>query len=442
MSNRHFEQLTERIEQRSAHTVVIGLGYVGLPFALLHARSGYEVTGIERNPVRVDAVNAGTSYIEDVEDSALGAVVKAGQLTATSAFEPIAGADIVSICVPTPLTAQRVPDVSYIERTLEHAREHWHAGQLVIVESTTYPGATEEILVPFFTALGLTPGEEIFIAFAPERIDPGQSAAETADIPRVVGGVTARCTAAAVEFYGQLLEAEVFAVSSPRVAEMTKLFENVFRVVNVSLVNELAQLCDRMEIDVWEVIEAAKTKPFGFMPFYPGPGIGGHCIPVDPFFLAWKAREFGFTTRFIELAGEINDSMPLYIVQQAAELLNEHSKPVRGAKVLLLGVAFKKDVADTRSSAAIAVAERLLVMGADVSYHDPLVASTNLGGHECHSQELTPELLRDTDLVVVTTDHSAVDYALVAEAAPLIYDTRNALAGRSAPNLRRLGAPD
>jgi len=430
-----------RIADRSARTVVMGLGYVGLPFALLHAQAGFRATGIERNAARVAAINEGRSYIETCADADIAAVVATGHLRATADFAAVAEADVVSICVPTPLSAQRDPDVSFIHHVLNEARPYWHAGQLVILESTTYPGATEEILVPFFRAIGLAPGEDIHVAFAPERIDPGNTTYDTAEIPRIVGGLTPECGAVAQAFYRQLMTAPVTVVSSPRVAEMTKLFENVFRVVNVSLVNELAQLCDRMGIDVWEVIEAAKTKPFGFMPFYPGPGIGGHCIPIDPFYLSWKAREYGFTTRFIELAGEVNEGMPLYVAQRAMELLNESGRAVRGARILLLGMAFKKDVGDTRDSASVHVAERLCQLGAEVAYHDPYVPALTIDGHALTSTALTEAALAGSDLVIITTDHGAVDYDLVARAAPLVYDTRNALQGVTGANIRRLGAP-
>ena len=436
-----FDRLSERIQQRSARTTIVGLGYVGLPLAILHAQAGFRVTGIERNPDRVTSVNRGSSYIEEVADDDLASIVRAQQLCATSQFSSIAEADVVAICVPTPLDTHKQPDTSHIEHVLDQAEPYWHAGQLVILESTTYPGTTEEILLPRLTAAGLEVGKDIFAAFSPERIDPGNKEFRVGEIPRVVGGVTTRCTEIAGCFYQQILKAPVVPVSSPKVAEMSKLFENVFRVVNVSLVNELAQLCERMGIDVWEVIDAAKTKPYGFMPFYPGPGVGGHCIPIDPFYLSWKAREYGFTTQSIDLAGQINDNMPKYVVQEISEILDRHKKPVRGSKILMAGVAFKRDVADIRESAAVKVADILLRRGALLSYHDPHVPTLTINGHSYESSPLTPECVRTCDLVVVTTDHSDVDYQLIAQNSQLVYDSRNALKEFRAKHINRLGAP-
>ena len=439
----NYQDLTAKIKQRSARTAVVGLGYVGLPLAVLHAEAGFKVTGIERMPNRVADVNLGRSYIEEVRDDNLTPLVRQERLCATSEFSSLLDADVVAICVPTPLAKDRKPDTSHIEYVVEQGGPYWHSGQLVILESTTYPGTTEEILLPRLTASGLKVGEDIFVAFSPERIDPGNKEFGIRDITRVVGGVTARCTEVAECFYQQLLKAPVFSVSSPKVAEMAKLLENVFRVINSSLVNELAQLCEVMEIDVWEVIEAAKTKPFGFMPFYPGPGVGGHCIPVDPFYLSWKAQRYGFTTQFVDLAGQINDDMPGYVVEKIARLLDRYGKPLsEGANVLLVGVAFKKDVADTRQSAALKVAEGLLERGAILSYHDSHVPTIVVNGCSYSSTPLTSEALRDADVVVITTDHTDVNYSLIARNSQMVYDTRNALRDFKAKHIHRLGAPE
>ncbi len=431
--------LLQRIEEGTARTVVIGLGYVGLPFALLHAQTGFRVTGIEHNPRRCDAINRGESYIEEVASADLAPLVEAGQLRATPDFEAVAGADVVSICVPTPIYEDKVPDVSAIRFVLEGSRPYFRPGQLVVLESTTYPGTTEEILVPSLRECGLTPGVDVFVAFAPERIDPGNRAYTLRDIARVVGGVTPACSEVAATFYRRLIDAEVRVVSTPAVAEMTKLLENVFRVVNVSLMNELAQLSDRMGVDIWEAVSAASTKPFGYMPFFPGPGVGGHCIPVDPFYLSWKAREFGFDTRFIELAGEINDSQPAYVVERVESLLAASGAALAGARILLLGMAFKKNVADTRDSASLHVARHLLTRGADVRYHDPHVPTVRIEG-ELASVPLTHEEIAAADCVVILTDHDAVDYASVIASARLVYDTRNATP-RGLPHVHHLGAP-
>ena len=431
--------LKERIEKREANIAVIGLGYVGLPLAVEKARAGFTVVGIERNPNRVAMVNRGESYIVDVSAGDLKAVVDSGKLRATEDFSVIETSDVITICVPTPLDRNKQPDTVYIEHVVERSLLHLHPGQLVILESTTYPGTTEEVVAPRIESRGLKVGEDVFLAFSPERVDPGNPRYKVRNTPKVVGGVTPECTDLAASLYEQVLDGGVFRVSSPRVAELTKLLENVFRIVNISLVNELALLCERMGIDIWEVIEAAKTKPFGYMPFYPGPGLGGHCIPLDPFYLSWKAKEYDFTTRFIELAGQINDAMPRHVVERAMELLNENGKPLNGARVLLLGVAYKKDIADLRESPALKIAKILRDRGAIVSYHDPYVPEVKLGEDTIENLPLTEETLRSQDLVIITTAHTNVDYKLVVAASPLVFDTRNATAGVSAPNLTRLG---
>jgi len=431
--------LRELIEERKARIAVIGLGYVGLPLAVEKAKAGFDVVGIERNPQRVSMVNRGESYISDVCAADIKAVVAAGRLRATEEFSDIASCDVVTICVPTPLDRNKQPNTTYIEYVVDRSLPHLHKGQLIILESTTYPGTTEEVIAPRIASRGFEIGEDVFLAFSPERIDPGNPRYKVRNTPKVVGGVTEKCTDLAASLYEQVLDCQVFRVSSPRVAELAKLLENVFRIVNISLVNELALLCERMGIDIWEVIEAAKTKPFGYMPFYPGPGLGGHCIPLDPFYLSWKAKEYDFTTRFIELAGQINDAMPRHVVERVLELLNGCGKPLNGAKVLLLGVAYKKDIADVRESPALKIAQLLRDRGAIISYHDPYVPQAKVGEDAMESLPLTEEVLRSQDLVIITTAHTNVDYRLVVEASPLVFDTRNATAGLSAPNLTRLG---
>ena len=437
----NYNKLIDKITNRTAKTAVVGLGYVGLPQALYHAQAGYDVTGIERMPHRVADINQGRSYIDDVSSEDISAVVESGNLHATSEFTSVGDVDVITVCVPTPLDRHKQPDTSYIEFVLDQSRPFLRAGQLVILESTTYPGTTVDVVLPKLEPSKLEVGKDIFVAYSPERIDPGNTSYPPNEIPRVVAGITPRCLEVATAFYEQILRAPVVPVSSPDVAEMTKLFENVFRVVNVSLVNELAQLCERMDIDVWEVIDAAKTKPYGFMAFYPGPGVGGHCIPIDPFYLSWKAREHDFTTRFIELAGAINDDMPAYVVTKITEILNDHGKPLKGSKVLILGVAFKPDVADARESASVKVAEGLIRHGAEVSYHDPYFPSMILGGEGYKSVPLTADYLRAQDAVVIASDHTNVDYELIASNSPLVYDTRNALKGNTSQNIFRLGGP-
>jgi UDP-N-acetyl-D-glucosamine dehydrogenase len=432
-------ELIDKVQKREAAVAVIGLGYVGLPLAVEKAKAGFKVTGIERKLERVEKVNRGENYIPDVVGAELSEVVRDGKFRATQSFEPIAEVDIITICVPTPLDKNKNPDTRYIEHVVDRSLPHLKRGQLMILESTTYPGTTEEVILPRIQSRGFQVGEDFYLAFSPERIDPGNKSYRLKEIPKVVGGVTQNCGRAAKALYEAVLESPVFVASSPRVAEMAKLLENVFRVVNVSLVNELAMLCDRMGIDIWEVIEAASTKPFGFMPFYPGPGMGGHCVPVDPFYLVWKAKEYGFITHFIELAGEINDRMPPYVVQRVVEILNEREKALRGSKLLLVGLAYKRDIGDLRESPALKIAKLLLEGGAHLSYHDPYVPEVVIEDGRFSSVPLTPEVLKESDLVLITTDHSNVDYHLIAEHAPLIYDTRNALKSLKREGLYRLG---
>jgi len=431
--------LLRRIEQREARIAVIGLGYVGLPLAVEKAKVGFDVTGLDRNPARVEMVNRGENYIPDILGSDLAQVVKEGKLHATQEFSVISDVDVVTICVPTPLDKNKQPDTSYIEGVLEQSLPYLHKDQLVILESTTYPGTTEEIILPRIESRGFKVGEDIFLAFSPERVDPGNDRYKTKNTPKVVGGVTPTCTEMAATLYEQILDGEVCRVSSPRVAEMTKLLENIFRIVNISLVNELALLCEKMNIDIWEVIEAAKTKPFGYMPFYPGPGLGGHCIPLDPFYLSWKAKEYDFTTRFIELAGQINDAMPYHVVEQVMELLNKEGKALNGSKVMLLGMAYKRDIDDLRESPALKVARLLADRGSMLSYHDPYIPEINSAGLELRDVVLTPKLLAAQDLVIITTAHTNVDYKEVVDHAPLILDTRNATRGIESSKIARLG---
>jgi len=433
------EELLQKIEGHRAQVAVIGLGYVGLPLAVEKAKAGFTVVGLDRNANRVAMVNRGENYIPDILAYELAEVVKAKKLRATQDFSVISDVDVITICVPTPLDKNKQPDTSYIEGVVEQSIPFIHKGQLIVLESTTYPGTTEEVILPRIESRGFKVGQDVFLAFSPERVDPGNKRYKTKNTPKVVGGVTPECTKVATALYEQVLEGKVFPVSSPRVAEMTKLLENIFRIVNISLMNELALLCEKMKIDIWEVIEAAKTKPFGYMPFYPGPGLGGHCIPLDPFYLAWKAKEYDFTTRFIELAGEINDGMPYHVVEQAMELLNEQGKPLKGSRVLLLGMAYKRDIDDLRESPALKVARLLAERGAELSYHDPYIPKIDVPRLQFESIPLTPANLATQDLVIITTGHTNVDYQQVVENAPLIFDTRNATRGIDSPKIIRLG---
>ena len=439
MAQRACDTLRARIEERTARIAVIGLGYVGLPLAVEIARAGFEVVGIERNRDRVASVGRGENYIGDVLPSKLAEVLASGRLSATDEFSVVGDADVITLCVPTPLDANKQPDTQHIRHVVRRSLPHVRSGQLFVLESTTYPGTTDEVLRPRLESTGLTIGEELFLAYSPERIDPGNRHFQTRNTPRVVGGTTAACTELARAFYAAILESDVVTVSSAKVAEMAKLLENVYRIVNISLVNELALLCERMGIDIWEVIEAAKTKPFGFMPFYPGPGLGGHCIPLDPFYLSWRARAHGFTTRFIDLAGQINDAMPYHVVERVSELLNEAERSIRGARILILGLAYKADVDDVRESPGLKIAQLLADRGALLLFHDPHVREIDRAFLPPRSEPLTADLLRNVDLALITTAHATVDYASVAEHAPLVFDTRNATRGLDAAHIVRLG---
>jgi UDP-N-acetyl-D-glucosamine dehydrogenase len=438
-----YASLYDRIQQRTARAGVVGLGYVGLPLAVELARAGFRTTGFDVDARKVDALNRGESYIPDVPAADVASLVGAGRLEATTDFDALRELDTVNICVPTPLRKTKDPDLSFVVSAAEQIADRLRPGQLVILESTTYPGTTEEVVQPLLERGGLRVGRDIFLAFSPERVDPGNPTFHTRNVPKVVGGCTPDCVSLASALYGAAI-ARIVPVSSTRVAEMVKLLENTFRAVNIGLVNELALMCDRLGIDVWEVVEAARTKPFGFMPFYPGPGLGGHCIPIDPFYLSWKARQNGFEARFIELAGHVNGAMPHFVVDKITDALNTRRKAVNGASVLVAGVTYKRDIDDIRESPALDVMAVLHSRGADVSYSDPHVPSldarTWAGGRPLQSVALTPAALRDADCVAILTDHAAFDYDAIAAHAELIVDTRNTI-GTPAPHVFRLGAP-
>ena len=427
--------LEEKIKSRQARVGIVGLGYVGLPLAVEFAKAGYQVTGIDLNAAKTERVNAGDSYVGDISSSVLSGIVAEGRLRATTDFSAVRELDTVNICVPTPLRKTKDPDMSYIVSSCQEILNHLHPGMLIILESTTYPGTTDELLLPMFEKSGLKVGQDFFLCFSPERVDPGNPKYQTVNIPKVVGGTTAACTEMGRLFYSQALE-RVVPVSSTQVAEMVKLLENTFRMINIGLVNEMALMCDRMGINVWEVIEAAATKPFGFMPFFPGPGLGGHCIPIDPFYLSWKTRQAGIEARFIELAGYINGQMPHFVVDKIQNALNDAGKPVKGSLIHILGVAYKKNIEDLRESPALDVMLLLKRRGARLSYSDPYVPSLQLDGEELQAQPVTA--VGAADCAAVITDHSAFDYRQIVAAAPLIVDTRNALKGVNAPHIVRL----
>jgi UDP-N-acetyl-D-glucosamine dehydrogenase len=438
----------DKIAERTAHVAIIGLGYVGLPLATAFAKAGFRVTGVDVDRGKIGAIAAGESTIPDVPDDELAPHVASGRLTATLDYDALHEVDAIFICVPTPYDAQRAPDLSFIRSASASIQSRLRPGQLVVLQSTTYPGTTDEVVLPILEKSGLRAGEDFYLAFSPERIDPGNVQWTAYNTPKVVGGITPACTGLASDLLRQM-GASVHCVSSPRAAELTKLLENTFRAVNIALVNELALLSERMGIDFWEVIEAAETKPFGFMPFYPGPGVGGHCIPVDPYYLLWKAREYDFYTRFIELAAEVNEAMPYHVVELVTEVLSEAGLALKGAGVLLLGVAFKPDVDDARNSPAKRVIELLLRRGAAVTYHDPYVPRFSVGNDVFHRQgvalesvELTDEALSAADCVVIVTGHRKVDYRRVVDRAARVVDTCNATAGVDGGSDRvlRLGA--
>ena len=430
------DRLRDRISTHAARVGVLGLGYVGLPLAVEFARAGFHVTGVDLVQSKVDEFNSGHSYIKDVKDSTFKPLVESGKLRATTDFSIIGELDTIDICVPTPLRKTKDPDMSFVVAATDAIAQYLHPGLLVMLESTTYPGTTEELVLPKLQAGGLKVGEDFFLCFSPERVDPGNPKFQTSNIPKVVGGITPTCTEMGSLFYRQALET-VVPVSSTRVAEMVKLLENTFRMINIGLVNELALMCDRMGIDVWEVIDAAATKPFGFMPFYPGPGLGGHCIPIDPFYLSWKSKEAGIEARFIELAGYINGRMPEFVVEKIQYALNEATKPVRGSRIHVLGTAYKRDIDDVRESPALDIILLLQRLGAVVTYSDPHVKRIQINGTSLETQELLPAA-EAADCVVIVTDHSGIDYASLVERSKLIVDTRNALKGFRSSKIVRL----
>jgi UDP-N-acetyl-D-glucosamine dehydrogenase len=435
VSPNRFEELQRKIETRQARAGVVGLGYVGLPLAVELAHAGFTVTGIDLLPSKVESINRGESYVQDVPTEILKPLVETGKIRATTAFSAVAGLDTINICVPTPLRKTKDPDMSFIVSSCQEIAKHFHPGLLVILESTTYPGTTDELMLPMFEAGGLKVGQDFFLCFSPERVDPGNPQFQTKNIPKVVGGITAACTQVGAAFYRQALET-VVPVSSTRVAEMVKLLENTFRMINIGLANEIALMCDRMNINVWEVIEAAATKPFGFMPFYPGPGLGGHCIPIDPFYLSWKTKQAGIEARFIELAGYINGQMPHFVVDKIQNALNDHTKPLKGSRVHIMGVAYKRDIDDVRESPALDIIHLLGRRGAKVGYSDPYVPSICTDGIEMQATE--PGEAAHADCVVIVTDHKSFDYAGLVRSAKLIVDTRNALKGFTSEKIVRL----
>ncbi len=431
------DNLIKKLETKQAQLGVIGLGYVGLPLAIGYAKAGFKVVGFELDENKIAQLMRGESYIIDVSSEDVKAAVDAGLLVATSDFSKMAECDSANICVPTPLGKTRDPDISYIQAAVREIAPRLHRGMLIILESTTYPGTTEEVILPLLSEQGLEVGQDFFLAFSPERVDPGNPDFHTINIPKVVGGVTPNCTKAASTLYAQVMET-IVPVSSVRVAETVKLLENTFRSVNIGLVNEIALMCDALEIDVWEVIQGAATKPFGFMPFYPGPGLGGHCIPIDPFYLSWKAKLAGSEARFIELAGQVNGSMPKHVVSLVTRGLNDRSKSVRGSKVLVVGVAYKGGIDDVRESPALDIMGMLSDLGADVSWYDPHVSELRTN-HPAHRlDDWSVDAIGEFDAAVIVTTHAETQHELLVEAGPVIIDTRNALKGIENENIVRL----
>jgi UDP-N-acetyl-D-glucosamine dehydrogenase len=430
------QALLDKIRRKTARVGVVGLGYVGLPLAVEYAKAGFAVTGIDLAASKVEHINRGESYIQDVPSAEVKALVEKGLLRATNDFAAVGELDTINIAVPTPLRKTKDPDMSYVVSAAQDVAKYAHPGMLIILESTTYPGTTDELLLPMLEGSGLKVGKDFFLCFSPERVDPGNPKFQTRNIPKVVGGITPACTEAGALFYAQALET-VVPVSSTRVAEMVKLLENTFRMINIGLVNELALMCDRININVWEVIEAAATKPFGFMPFYPGPGLGGHCIPIDPFYLSWKTKQAGIEARFIELAGYINGQMPHFVVDKIQNALNDATKPLRGSHIHVAGVAYKRDIDDMRESPALDIIHLLHKRGARVTYSDPYVPTLQVDGEQYENQK-DPAIVASADCVVVVTDHGGVDYKSLVERAKLIVDTRNALKKFSSPKIVRL----
>ncbi len=425
----HKETLLEKIRERKAKVGVVGIGYVGLPLAVEFARAGFHVLGVDVNAAKVEKLNSGQSYIPDIPSKTISELVGKELLSATTDYGALAEVDAISICVPTPLRKTKDPDMSYIIYAADEIAKIAHPGMLIVLESTTYPGTTEELILPRMVRNGLNVGQDVFVAFSPERIDPGNKVYGVRNTPKVIGGITESCREVACALYSTAIE-RVIPVSSTATAEMVKLLENTFRAVNIGLVNEMAIMCDKLGVDVWEVIDAASTKPFGFMPFYPGPGLGGHCIPIDPLYLSWKLKALNYNARFIELASEINTSMPVYVIGKVADALNDDGKPIRGSKIAVLGVAYKRDIDDVRESPALDIIHLLEQKGADVSYHDPYVPSVRLeDGRVMESVELSDEWLSEADCVVIVTDHTSYDWQRIVDKSHLIVDTRNATKG-------------
>lgn len=431
------DKLIKKLESKEAHLGVIGLGYVGLPLAVSYAKAGFRVTGFELDEGKIETLNRGESYIIDVPAQDIRDVVEAGLFRATSDMSLLQEVDSANICVPTPLGKTRDPDITYIQAAVNAIAPRLHRGMLIILESTTYPGTTEEVILPLLSAAGMEVGKDFFLAFSPERVDPGNPHFHTINIPKVVGGVTPACTKVACSLYGQVMDT-IVPVSSVRVAETVKLLENTFRSVNIALVNEIALMCSALEIDVWEVIEGAATKPFGFMPFYPGPGLGGHCIPIDPFYLSWKAKLAGSEARFIDLAGQVNGFMPKHVLQLVTRGLNDQTKSVRGSKVLVVGVAYKGGIDDVRESPALDIMEMLADQGADVAWYDPHVPTLVTKSPARKLEEWSKASLGGFDAAVIVTTHAGVDHALLPESGPVVIDTRNALKGIVSDKIVRL----
>ena len=432
MSSSALRELGAKIDDRSARIGVIGLGYVGLPLAVELAAAGFEVIGFDIDAEKIRAIESGNSYIGDVSMEALRSAREGNRLRATTDFDQLHEVQIVNVCVPTPLTKTKDPDVSFMAHAVEEIRKRLHPGELIILGSTTYPGTTRELFVPVLEETGLKVGKDFSLAFAPERIDPGNTRYKVRNVPKVVGGESAICTELACKLFDTVFDTTV-PVSSTQAAEMVKLLENTFRAINIGLANEVALMCERLDLDVWEVIEAAATKPYGFMKFLPGPGLGGHCIPVDPSYLAWRMKSLNFSARFIELATEINSSMPAHVADRVSDLLNESQLAVNGAKVLIVGVAYKPDVSDLRESPAIDVISLLVKKGAKVTYHDPFVAECQIDEIRYKGSELGDEVLAESDLVVILTDHTGIDYGRLVERASRVFDTRNATRGLEDP---------
>jgi UDP-N-acetyl-D-glucosamine dehydrogenase len=434
LSAQPWRELDRKIRARTAKLGVIGLGYVGLPLAVEMANRGFNVTGIDIDRSKTEAVNAGISYILDVDSQNLFSLAVKGMIRATQSFAGVESLDAISICVPTPLRKTKDPDLSYVVASAEAVHKHLRPGQLIVLESTTYPGTTRELVLPILERSGLQVGKDFFLAYSPERVDPGNESFNTKNIPKVIGGITPRCTQLATLLYNQFVD-RVVPVSSSESAEIVKLLENTFRSVNIALANEIARMCYRFGLNVWEVIDAAKTKPFGFMPFYPGPGLGGHCIPVDPYYLTWKAKMTGFEPRLVELAAIINSQMPEFAISRISDALNEKQKSLKGSTILAIGVSYKRDTADIRESPAVEVLKGLDLKGALISYCDPYVPAIELNEKLLRSVCLTPSAIREFDCVVILTDHSNFDYGMIAKNSRLVLDCRNALKGFRGPNV-------